>query len=111
MDEIELTKMTKAEYQKYLMSTEWQHRKSWVLNYWGNRCLICNSPDNLEVHHRTYERVGEELFTDLIPLCSRHHSQLHLTPWEIIIKEGDEERREQEKNEREMEKAFGHKIL
>ena len=33
--------------------------------------------DNLEVHHRTYERLGEELASDLTVLCNRCHHVHH----------------------------------
>lgn len=41
------------------------------------RCQLCNSPDRLEVHHRTYERVGCELDADLVVLCDPCHERHH----------------------------------
>ena len=29
------------------------------------------------LHHLTYERLGDEDDDDLVPLCARHHRQLH----------------------------------
>jgi len=49
----------------------------------GGRCQVCNSPDGLEAHHRTYERLGDELPGDLTCLCRKchqiftEHGQLH----------------------------------
>jgi 5-methylcytosine-specific restriction endonuclease McrA len=33
--------------------------------------------NNLEVHHRTYERVGEERPADVIALCKACHEKHH----------------------------------
>jgi replicative DNA helicase len=43
----------------------------------GHRCQVCNSPDKLDVHHRTYERVGQEQLDDLTVLCDRCHGLFH----------------------------------
>jgi len=40
-------------------------------------CQLCNSKDNLNVHHRTYERRGHELASDLIVLCKQCHKTFH----------------------------------
>lgn len=64
-------------YEDYLQSPEWKKRRAWVLTFWNHRCGICNRKDKLEVHHRTYERLGNELLTDLIPLCDRCHAKFH----------------------------------
>jgi hypothetical protein len=60
-------------YLDYLQSIEWLQLCARALEYYGNRCAICNSPDNLQVHHRTYERLGQELITDVTILCDECH--------------------------------------
>ena len=40
----------------------------------GNRCSSCL---NLDAHHLTYERFGNELPEDLMILCRTHHIELH----------------------------------
>ena len=37
------------------------------------RCRLCNSPDTLQAHHRTYERFGHELLDDVTTLCEPCH--------------------------------------
>jgi hypothetical protein len=37
----------------------------------------CRSKDGLQVHHRTYERLGEEVPEDLTVLCLSCHNQWH----------------------------------
>jgi hypothetical protein len=39
----------------------------------GHRCMLCNADGPLECHHRTYERAGEELLSDLTTLCTPCH--------------------------------------
>lgn len=72
------------DYQAYLQTDGWKKRRAWALQFWGNRCALCNSPDKPEVHHRTYERVGKELLSDLIVLCDKCHARHHgVLPTEV----------------------------
>lgn len=64
-------------YEEYLRSEHWERLKHKTLKIWGNRCALCNSPDNIHVHHRTYERIGSEFVTDVIALCERCHKHYH----------------------------------
>ena len=64
-------------YQNYIHSPEWVAKREKVLIFWGRRCALCNSPERVEVHHRTYDRLGQELLTDLIPLCDTCHERHH----------------------------------
>lgn len=64
-------------YPLYLQTPYWRHRRLQVLERAGNRCQICNSPDLLNVHHRTYERRGHEHDGDLIVLCRKCHQLFH----------------------------------
>lgn len=40
-------------------------------------CAACGSFEKVELHHRTYARKGREPFSDLVPLCQRHHVLVH----------------------------------
>lgn len=60
-------------YSAYLRTKEWQSRRKAALKRAGYRCQVCNSPDHLEVHHRTYEHIGNELPDDLTVLCDSCH--------------------------------------
>ena len=61
-------------YYDYLLSHEWQEKRSAALVAAGNRCQVCNSPNNLDVHHRTYERLGNEQPGDMTVLCRTCHA-------------------------------------
>ena len=41
------------------------------------KCQLCNKSGELNVHHRTYERRGEESYSDLITLCEDCHTLFH----------------------------------
>lgn len=64
-------------YPDYLDSEEWRERRSWAIEDAGGRCQVCNSPDQLHVHHRTYERRGYEAPGDLTVLCAECHELFH----------------------------------
>jgi hypothetical protein len=66
-------------YRLYLRTPEWKRTRAAALLRAGNACsLDVTHTENLEVHHRTYERLGEELVTDLVVLCHSCH-ELHHT--------------------------------
>ena len=66
--------MDKAEYRSYLSSTAWRKKRDRVLRRDKHTCQTCGvKAAHLEVHHRTYERVGRERLGDLITLCSACH--------------------------------------
>ncbi len=66
------------DYQAYLKSDEWKQTREEALEWACHRCQLCNSPDRLHVHHRTYERIGCEDLADLTVLCSGCHDRHHL---------------------------------
>ena len=72
--------MNKQQYQKYLLSDEWSLKRARAIELAGGRCQLCNSEDPLNVHHRTYERIGDERPEDLTVLCKTCHA-LHHAIW------------------------------
>jgi hypothetical protein len=65
-------------YQEYLRTPEWRRRRERKLDQADLRCQFCNRHHrSLNVHHRTYENLGEELDGDLIVLCRACHSTFH----------------------------------
>ena len=67
------------EYREYLLSDSWKTRRRMWLEAWGYRCSVFNEgePRTLDVHHRTYERLGNEAKTDCIVLCRQCHDLFH----------------------------------
>jgi 5-methylcytosine-specific restriction endonuclease McrA len=66
-----------ATYHEYLASDDWQVKRSDVMQQAGYRCERCGLPWGLQVHHVTYERLGNELPEDLACLCRDCHRKLH----------------------------------
>jgi 5-methylcytosine-specific restriction endonuclease McrA len=64
-------------YEQYLRSRHWRSLRARVLLRWNGRCENCGAARATEVHHRTYERLGRELLSDLRPLCSDCHELEH----------------------------------
>lgn len=67
--------MSQVDYESYLLSPEWRERRAERIRFAGGKCEVCCSPERLEVHHRTYERLGAELMTDLLVLCADCHGR------------------------------------
>ena len=66
-------------YQQHLESDYWKQISTAVKARFGYRCAVCNSPHDLNAHHRTYDHRGRELefIDDLICLCRRCHEIFH----------------------------------
>jgi hypothetical protein len=64
-------------YDFYLRSPLWQMMRQAAHDWWGSSCRTCGATDRLHVHHRTYERLGNELPDDLIILCADCHARIH----------------------------------
>lgn len=66
-------------YADYLQSDYWKRVSDAVKAKSGYRCQVCNSPHDLQAHHRTYEHRGKELehIDDLTCLCRRCHGIFH----------------------------------
>lgn len=64
-------------YAEYLQTAHWKDTRRIALAYAGHRCQLCNGGGILHVHHRTYERLGEEMMSDLVVLCERCHRIFH----------------------------------
>lgn len=60
-------------YEDYLKTPEWAKKRNKALRFANYRCQLCNTQNDLTVHHRTYERRGYELMGDLIVLCKDCH--------------------------------------
>lgn len=64
-------------YAKYRQSPQWAEKRKGALERADHRCQVCNSPHELEVHHRTYENICREKPSDLTVLCHTCHCLFH----------------------------------
>lgn len=68
-------------YSIYLKSVAWKRRRNTALQLAGDRCEICKSHNRLQVHHLSYDRLGDELPTDLLVVCDPCHGEIHRIGW------------------------------
>lgn len=61
----------------YYRTDEWRHMRALALQHYGETCILCAAKEKLQVHHRTYERLGRERLNDLIVLCDNCHARYH----------------------------------
>jgi hypothetical protein len=66
------------DYAAYINSPEWKAKRA---QFWGDPdiakgCAVCGGEASV-LHHKTYERVGEEALDDLAPLCDPCHRLVH----------------------------------
>ena len=79
-----------VDYDTYILSDEWKARADDAKQRAGWRCQLCNQHAcevqpfivRLEAHHRTYQRLGNELDSDITVLCSRCHGWHHAHEYE-----------------------------
>ena len=73
--------MTTNAYQKYIRSKEWQELKLDLIAARGVKCERCDkaftNPSKLQVHHLTYDRLFNEVASDLQLLCRHCHKVVH----------------------------------
>ena len=63
-------------YQNYLNSEAWLGKRKEILNRSHGRCEVCGDAAD-HVHHKTYERLGDEDLEDLLAVCVKCHSDIH----------------------------------
>lgn len=64
-------------YEDYLQTHHWQAVRVRTLERDGYRCRRCAGRRELNVHHLTYERRGQERAIDVITLCRACHELAH----------------------------------
>lgn len=72
-----ITEIRREYHDVYLHSDHWKKVREAALGRAGYRCQVCNGARKLDVHHRTYERLGHERNADLTVLCRKCHDLFH----------------------------------
>ena len=65
------------EYKDYLKSDIWKGKRELVLDTLGKKCKKCCTHKNLQVHHKTYDRIFHECIEDFEVLCFKCHVIYH----------------------------------
>lgn len=74
------TKEVFTDYNEYLKSKHWTALKTRYKEsklYKSGKCVLCGCNNNINIHHKSYKRLGHERLNDLIVLCQSCHKQLH----------------------------------
>ena len=66
-------------YSNFLKTRYWQTIREYMIRTADNKCSACGSTKKLNVHHKTYEHHGSEIFhlEDLVVLCATCHKKAH----------------------------------
>ena len=72
-------------YLAYLNSPAWRATRNRALRLADYRCQHCGNKRDLQVHHRTYERLGREWDQDLEVLCDSCHRGHHIEDAEHTV--------------------------
>ena len=73
----------RRQYAEYMASAAWHmRRRRWVEEeeqHTGKPvcCAVCASEEWDDLHHLTYDRMGQERHGDMVALCRPHHDQVH----------------------------------
>lgn len=107
-----LRKLGFEDYNAYMASPEWAEvKRRYRASLRPQDCGLCGTDQNIQIHHMTYDRIGEEELADLAALCGDCHSMLH-----ALERRGDIEgldfaglvdHARAEKNRKRMEERFG----
>jgi len=72
------TKECVSTYKEYLKTKHWQGVKNRMYNSKIKyECNCCGKRKGLQLHHKSYNRVGNERLNDLIWLCGDCHEKVH----------------------------------
>lgn len=65
-------------YSEYMKSDKWKAIRLKVLKRDNNLCQACLDAPAQDVHHKTYENIGDELMYELISVCRYcHFNRIH----------------------------------
>ncbi|MDB5250666.1 MAG: hypothetical protein JWQ40_5060 [Segetibacter sp.] len=64
-------------YNKYLESAAWLSKRSEILKRDNYTCRYCASTKATQVHHLSYNNLGNEPDFELISVCKQCHQEIH----------------------------------
>lgn len=69
-----------SSYRNYLRCGHWSKVKAACREMEiYQHCIACGASGQLHRHHLRYNRLGEEWYCDLVPVCDECHKQIHLS--------------------------------
>lgn len=67
----------RVDHATYMKSPEWAALRRRYYSKYPAKCFCCSTTKNLNLHHKTYNRLGNERLSDLVPLCEPCHKAVH----------------------------------
>ena len=64
-------------YPEYLKTDHWRRVRRHAIERANRRCEQCNRRGQLDVHHLTYDNLGQEAACDVVALCRPCHEREH----------------------------------
>lgn len=80
-----LDKYRETFHKRYLRTDAWSKKKALVRLRSREWCERCGKKKGEEVHHLTYDRLGDELLTDLVHLCGACHNLIHSDDFDVGV--------------------------
>lgn len=74
----EIRTLRNLPYEQYLLTAWWRRMRNRALQISRYQCSRCQVTRELQVHHKTYDRLGDERDVDLEVLCRGCHLGLHV---------------------------------
>ena len=77
----------KVIYKLYTKSKYWKRKRLKRISDCNNVCQCCKYEyleSDLNLHHHTYERLWEELESDLVVVCRECHHNIHFDNWNKV---------------------------
>lgn len=68
---------SRLSYLAYLASDAWSVFRLAYASRCGWSCYVCGVEHGLDLHHKTYRRLGSEYLRDVVALCRKHHVEVH----------------------------------
>lgn len=65
------------DYICYLSSEKWKAKREQAFSRDNDICQLCKESPAEQVHHITYERLGDENLEDLLSVCIPCHEEFH----------------------------------
>jgi 5-methylcytosine-specific restriction endonuclease McrA len=66
-----------AKYDAHLLSDQWVKLRRKVIRRAHGICEGCGERAATQIHHLTYDMLGDEMLFQLVGLCKRCHSKIH----------------------------------
>lgn len=76
-------------YDLYLVSDKWKAIRKNAIESSNRKCINCGSKIYLQVHHKTYDRLGNEDLNDLAVLCKECHVLAHTRGAKVKLSDFD----------------------